>query len=211
MRHSIKLIDNKFQNLNILPKSSNSSSNASTSSLDWWWEIGTMAWSQFCEHTKFWTMRGDSELRNGSTMWPPMLNADSDATVETSTASTSLATLDNTWYQLQLSLHYSNISKFTSFLPSQFSAKYFSTSLLQPHHIWITSITFQFCPLTPTLFLHIWWMNRRVKIIQLIQKIFHLIIHHFCHYIPINFRKRKLQKPQFFLVDQEPQPHTKED
>ena len=63
-------------------------------------------------------MRGDSELRNASQMWPLVLSADSDATVETSTAITSLATLDNTWYLLQLSLHYSNISKFTFFLLS---------------------------------------------------------------------------------------------
>ena len=131
MRHSIKIIDNKFQNLNILPKSNNSST-ASTSSFDWWWEIGIVAWSQFCEHTRFWTMRWDSELRNGSTIQPPVLNADSNETMETGIASTSLATLDNTWYLLQLSLHHSNISKFTSFLPSQFSAKYFLTSLRQP-------------------------------------------------------------------------------
>ena len=77
-------------------------------------------------------MRGDSEFQNGSTMWPLVLNADLDATVEIGTTSTSLATLDNTWYLLQLSLHHSNISKFTSFLPSQFSTKYFSISLLQP-------------------------------------------------------------------------------
>ena len=77
-------------------------------------------------------MRGDSELRNGLTMRPPVLNADLDATVETGTTSTSLATLDNTRYLLQLSLHHSYISKFTSFLPSQFSTKYFSISLLQP-------------------------------------------------------------------------------
>ena len=132
MRHSIQIIDNKFQNLNILPKSCNSSSNASTSSLYWRWEIGTMAWSQFCEHTRFKTMRGESELRNGSTVRPPVLNADLDSTVKTGTASTSLATLDNTWYLLQLSFHHPNISKLTSFLPSQFSAKYFSRSSLQP-------------------------------------------------------------------------------
>ena len=32
-------------------------------------------------------MRGDSALQNGSTIQPPVLNADSDATVETVTAS----------------------------------------------------------------------------------------------------------------------------
>ena len=121
-----------FQNLNILPKSWNSSSNASTSSLDWRWEIGTLAWSQFCAHTRFWTMRGERELRNGSTMRLPVLNADSDARVETSIASTSLATLDNSGYLLELSFLPPQYLKFTSLLLSQFLAKYFSTSLLQP-------------------------------------------------------------------------------
>ena len=41
-------------------------------------------------------MRGESELQNGLTMRPPVLNADSNATMETDTTSTSLATLDNT-------------------------------------------------------------------------------------------------------------------
>ena len=41
-------------------------------------------------------MRGESELQNGSTMHPLVLNADSDATMETDATNTSLATLDNT-------------------------------------------------------------------------------------------------------------------
>ena len=41
-------------------------------------------------------MRGESELQNGSSMRPPVLNADSEVTVETSTASTSLAILNST-------------------------------------------------------------------------------------------------------------------
>ena len=77
-------------------------------------------------------MRGERELQNGSTMRLPVLNADSDGTVETGTASTSLATVDNIGYLLELSFHHPNTSKFTSPLPSQFSAKYLSTSLLQP-------------------------------------------------------------------------------
>ena len=68
------------------------------------------------------------------------------------------------------------------------------------HHIWITCITFSLCPLTPTWFLHIWWMNRRIKIKQINQEIFHLINHHFPHLNLINFEKRKLQKPQLLLL-----------
>ena len=41
-------------------------------------------------------MSRDSELRNGSSMRPPILNADSEATVETGIAKTSRAILDNT-------------------------------------------------------------------------------------------------------------------
>ncbi len=41
-------------------------------------------------------MSGDSELQNGSSMRPPVLNADSEATVEIGTAKTSRAILDNT-------------------------------------------------------------------------------------------------------------------
>ena len=41
-------------------------------------------------------MSGESELRNGSGMRPPVLNADSEATVDTGAASTSLANLDST-------------------------------------------------------------------------------------------------------------------
>ena len=114
-----------------MPRSWNSS-NASTTSIDWQYEIGTMAWSQFCGHIRFWTMKGVSELWNGSTMCPLVLNADSDATMEIGTANTLLATLDNTWYLLELPFHHSNISKFTSFLALQCSSKYLTTSLLQP-------------------------------------------------------------------------------
>ena len=91
-----------------------------------------MAWSLFCAHTRFWTVRGEREFRNGLTMRPPVLNVDSNAIVKIDTTSTFLATLGNTWYLLELSFHHSNISKFTSFLPSLFSTKYFSTSLIQP-------------------------------------------------------------------------------
>ena len=74
-------------------------------------------------------MKGDSELRNGLTMQPLVLNANSDATVETGTASTSLVTLDNTWYQLQ----------FPSITPiSQYSHPFhhhnFQQNTFQPHY-----------------------------------------------------------------------------
>ena len=118
--------------LNILPKSWNSSSKASTSSFDLRKEIGTWACSQFWAQTRFWTMRGENELRNGSSVRPLVLNTDSEATVETGTTSTSLAILDRTWYLSELAFHHPKISNFTSFLLSQFSAKYFSISLLHP-------------------------------------------------------------------------------
>ena len=42
------------------------------------------------------TIEGESELRNGSRIHPPVLIADSDATVEIGMANTSLASCDNT-------------------------------------------------------------------------------------------------------------------
>ena len=45
-------------------------------------------------------MKVESELQNGSTMWPLVLNANLDAIEEIGIASMSLATLDNTWYLL---------------------------------------------------------------------------------------------------------------
>ena len=77
-------------------------------------------------------MRGESELRNGSSMRHLVLNADSEATVETGTASISLAILDSTWYLFELAFHHPKISNFTSLLLSKFSAKYLSISLLHP-------------------------------------------------------------------------------
>ncbi|KAM4131586.1 hypothetical protein ACJW30_01G186300 [Castanea mollissima] len=77
-------------------------------------------------------MRGESELVNGSSMCPSVLNADSKAIVVTGTASTSLAILDSTWYLSGLAFHHPKISNFTSLLLSQFSAKYLSISLLHP-------------------------------------------------------------------------------
>ena len=77
-------------------------------------------------------MRGESELQNGSSMHPPVLKADSEATVKTGTTNTSLAILDSTRYLSELAFHHPKISNFTSLLLSQFSTKYFSISFLHP-------------------------------------------------------------------------------
>ena len=87
--HLITLNRQEFWKLNILPKSWNSSSNASTSSFDMWKEIGTKAWNQFWVQTSFWAMKGESELQNGSSMHHLVLNYDLEVTVKTDTASTS--------------------------------------------------------------------------------------------------------------------------
>ena len=50
--------------------------------------------SQFCVQIKVSTVLGVKELLNGSRMHPPVLNADSEATVDTGMARTSLATSD---------------------------------------------------------------------------------------------------------------------
>ena len=128
----IEINSQKVWKLNILPKSWNSCSNASTLSFYLQKEIGIKAWNQFWTQTRFWIMRGESELRNRSSMWPPVLIADSEITVEISTASTSLAILNSTWYLFELAFHHPNISNFTSLLLSQFSTKYLSISLLNP-------------------------------------------------------------------------------
>ena len=179
-------------------------------------EIGTKAWSQSRAQTRCWTISGESELRNGSSVYPPVLNADSEATVETGTASTSLANLDNTWYLFELAFHHPNISNCISpLLLSQFSAKYLSISLvhsmdcstsknysnleltitygsLQPidsRFMCVLSLPLATCTLDEST-----W----VKIIQLDQGTPHQFNHHISHFISINFKKKKkkLQKPQ---------------
>ena len=50
--------------------------------------------SQFCEHIKASIVFGCNELQNGSRIRPPVLNADSEATIDTGIANTSLATCD---------------------------------------------------------------------------------------------------------------------
>ena len=143
-------------------------------------------------------MSGESELQNVLSMCPSILNADSEATVETGTTSTSPANLDSIWYLSKLAFHHPNISNMTS-LPSTFTifnqifvnlvaTPYRLLSLWEKvkprinHHIWIATtnwLTFYVCPLTPTWYLYIWWINTRVKIIQLITTPPHL-----CRYCP---------------------------
>ena len=134
MTHLITFNRQEVWKLNTLVKSWNSSSKASILSFDLQKEIGTWACSQFWAQTRFWTMRGERELRNGSSMHLPVLNANSEATIETGTANTTLAILDSTWYLFELAFHHPKISNFTSLLLSQFLAKYFSISLLHPHY-----------------------------------------------------------------------------
>ena len=51
------------------------------------------------------TILGASELRNGFSIHPPVLNADSEATVETGIANTSRASRDSILYLLVLYFH----------------------------------------------------------------------------------------------------------
>ena len=51
------------------------------------------------------TISGASELRNGSSIRHPVLNADSEATVETSTTDPSRASRDSMLYLLVLHFH----------------------------------------------------------------------------------------------------------
>ena len=48
--------------------------------------------NQFCVEIKVLTVLGDDELRKGSKTRPPVLDTDSDATIETRIAKTSWAT-----------------------------------------------------------------------------------------------------------------------
>ncbi|KAF5951936.1 hypothetical protein HYC85_009880 [Camellia sinensis] len=72
--------------------------------------IGMLLRSQFCVQTRTSTIFGASELRNGSSIRPPVLKADSEATVETGIANTSRAMSDNTLYFVALTFHYSKMS-----------------------------------------------------------------------------------------------------
>ena len=61
---------------------------------------------------------GDRELRKGSSILPPVLKADSEATVEMGIANTSRANWENAGYFEELAFHQANISNVTSFAPS---------------------------------------------------------------------------------------------
>ena len=67
------------------------------------------------------TILGTSELQNWSSIRPPVLNADLEATVETGTANTSHANRDSILYLLVLHFHQASILKVLSFSPSLFS------------------------------------------------------------------------------------------
>ena len=130
MRHSIQLIDNKFQNLKyylsqvtppqclyVIPWLVVRNWNCSLKPISW-------TYKDLNHERREWTLKWINNATSGAKCWLRCNNGNR--------YNTSLATLDNTWYLLQLSLHHPNISKFASFLPSQFSAKNFISSLLQP-------------------------------------------------------------------------------
>lgn len=83
--------------------------------------------SQLCVHTNASTISGVNELRKGSSIHPSGLKADSDTTVETCTANTSLAIVDK--ILVQFDFHQCKIENVSS--PSQVgSNKYRSISFL---------------------------------------------------------------------------------
>ena len=84
--------------------------------------------NQFWQQTSACTVDGDKELRNGSNIQPPILNAASKTTVDTGMANTCYATLERILYFVVLHLHQPKISNLKSFGSSQSSPKYLSTS-----------------------------------------------------------------------------------
>lgn len=84
--------------------------------------------NQLCVQIKASTVVGDSDVRNESRILPPVLNEDSEATVETGTAKISFANVDNMGYLLELHHHISK-SK-SSMIFSQFSVRYLDNSEL---------------------------------------------------------------------------------
>jgi hypothetical protein len=85
--------------------------------------------NQLCVQIKASTVVADSDVRNESIILPPVLNVDSEATVETGTARMSFANLDNIGYLLELHLHHNSKSK-SSVIFSQFSVRYLDNSEL---------------------------------------------------------------------------------
>ena len=63
------------------------------------------------------TILGASELRNGFSIRPPVLNVNLEATVETGTTNTSHASRDSILYLLVLYFHQASILKVLSFSP----------------------------------------------------------------------------------------------
>ena len=84
--------------------------------------------NQSCAHMRASTILGVKQLRNGSSIRPPVLKADSEATVETGIANTSRAIRERTRYLDELTFHQFNISKKPT-ASSQSSFKYLSNSV----------------------------------------------------------------------------------
>jgi len=78
---------------------------------------------------------GDKELRNGSKIWPPILKAASETTVDTEIANTCCATLERILYFVALHLHQLKISNLKLLGSSQSSPKYLSTSFFFGHRL----------------------------------------------------------------------------
>jgi hypothetical protein len=86
---------------------------------------------QHCPHISASTILGDKELLKGETTRPLLLNADSEATVDTCTTRTSLASLDNTGYLPEFTFHQFKMSN-CSVLFSHVSFRYLNNSELIP-------------------------------------------------------------------------------
>jgi len=86
--------------------------------------------NQFCAHINASTVFGANELRKGSNTRPPVLNADSEATVVMGMANTIRAIWASTENLVEFTFHQFKISKF-AFGFSTSSIKYRSISDLQ--------------------------------------------------------------------------------
>jgi hypothetical protein len=83
--------------------------------------------NQFCAHTNASTVIGANELRKGSNTRPPVINADSEATVVIGMTNTIRAIWASTGNLVEFTFHQFKISKF-SFGFSISSIKYRSNS-----------------------------------------------------------------------------------
>ena len=102
---------------------SNLNNSSSSSSMLIVIEPLSQSWAQ----TRAWTMNGVSEVLNSFRMRPLVLNADSEATVDTRTANTSWAILANIGNLAALSYHHFRMLK-SSLFTSFSSCRYFSYS-----------------------------------------------------------------------------------